>query len=94
MTRLRVWLGVGLLAAAMALPAAAQEEDLRKEVEELKKGQQEILKLLKQIQTQQPAKPAARKGPDVKDVIFELGDNPVVGSHNAKVTIIELTDYQ
>ena len=74
MTRLSVWLGASLLAAVIALPAAAQEDDLRKEVEELKKGQQEILKLLKQIQAQQPAKPAARKGPEVKDVIFELGD--------------------
>ena len=87
-------MGAGLIAAAMAVPAAAQDDDLRKDVEELKKGQQEILKLLKQIQTQQPAKPAARKGPEVKDVIFTLGDNPVVGSGNAQLTIIELTDYQ
>jgi protein-disulfide isomerase len=94
MTRSRKWIGVGLLAAAMALPATAQESDLRKEVEELKKGQQEILKLLKQIQTQQPAKPAARKGPEVKGVAFNLGDNPVVGSNTAQLTILELTDYQ
>ncbi len=94
MTRTGIYLATCVLSLAAALPAAAQDDDLRKEIEELKKGQQEILKILKELQKQPAGKPAAPKGPDVKDVILEFGDNPVVGSDSAKVTILEFTDYQ
>lgn len=96
MKRPWTWIATAVLASAVCLPAAAQEDDLRKEIDELRKGQQEILNQLKKIEGQLQAKPkpTAPKGPNVKDVIFEIGDNPVVGPNSATVTVIELTDYQ
>jgi protein-disulfide isomerase len=83
-------LAAGLLAGA---PALAQD-DLKKDVEELKKGQQQILQQLqelKQMLQSQAARPAA---PSVKDVVFNLGANPALGSDQAKLTLVEFTDYQ
>ncbi|MGH9869136.1 MAG: hypothetical protein ACREAA_13345 [Candidatus Polarisedimenticolia bacterium] len=84
-------LGIGLLAAA---PTLAQD-DLRKEIEDLKKGQQQILQQLQELkqllQQQAPARPAA---PNVKDMVFDLGNNPVKGDAAAKLILIEFTDYQ
>ena len=82
----------GLLAGA---PALAQD-DLKKDVEELKKGQQQILQQIQELkqllQSQQAqARPAA---PNVKDVVFNLGANPVRGKDQAKLTLVEFTDYQ
>jgi len=88
--------GALLLACATAQPATAQngDEQLRKEIESLKKGQQEILKQLGEIKQQLGTKPTPPKGPDVSGVVFDIGDNPVLGSPGAKLTLIELTDYQ
>ena len=90
--------GVGVLALLLASPGFAQEseEDLRKEIEALKQGQKNIQRQLAEIKrlVSQGQKPAAPKGPQVKDVIFELGNNEVKGSSGAKLTLIEFTDYQ
>ena len=73
---------------------------LMQEVEELKKGQAAIRKELEDIkkllqeQPRQPARAAAPAGPNVKDVVFDLGANPVMGESTAKLTLIEFTDYQ
>jgi protein-disulfide isomerase len=40
-----------------------------------------------------PAAPAAA-GANVKDIVFNLGDNHVKGQNAAKITLIEFTDYQ
>jgi len=83
--------GLGLLAGS---PAFAQQ-DLKDDVEALKKGQQEILRQLQElktlVQSQAQARPAAA---GVKDVVFDLGKNPVKGQNSAKVTLIEFSDYQ
>ncbi len=81
--------GLGMLIGS---PAFAQS-DLKDEVEALKKGQQEILRQLQEIKSlvQTQARPAP---PGVKDVVFDLGKNPVKGPNAAKVTLIEFTDYQ
>lgn len=89
-------LGAGVLAASLlaGAPALAQD-DLKKEVEDLKKGQQQILQQLQELkqmlQSQAQARPAA---PNVKDVVFNLGTNPTIGSEQAKLTFVEFTDYQ
>jgi protein-disulfide isomerase len=86
-----------LIAGLAALPALAQEQDMKADIEALKKGQQEILQQLQEMkkllqgQAQAQARPA---GPNVKDVVFDMGDNPVRGSSTAKLTLIEFTDYQ
>ena len=86
-----------MLAAAPA-PVLAQEskDDLKKEIEELKQGQQQILKQLDELKKMMAARqaPAAPAGPNVKDIVFNLGANPTKGSSTAKLTLVEFTDYQ
>lgn len=94
--------GVGAaLAVSLAVvpgPALAQEskDDLKKEIEGLKQGQQEILKQLDELKKMMAARqaPAAPAGPQVKDLVFNLGANPTKGSPTAKLTLVEFTDYQ
>lgn len=90
-------LGAGLFAAGLfaGTPALAQD-DLRKDVEELKKGQEQILKQLQEIRQmlQAQARPGAPAAAPVKDVVFNLGANPVQGSERAGLVFVEFTDYQ
>ena len=73
---------------------------LMQEVEKLKQGQAEIRKELDEIkkllqqQARQPARAAAPAAPNVRDVVFDLGTNPVMGESTAKLTLVEFTDYQ
>ncbi|HEX5042884.1 MAG TPA: hypothetical protein VFV75_08250 [Candidatus Polarisedimenticolaceae bacterium] len=92
--------GAALAALLAAAPASvlAQEskDDLRKEIDGLKQGQQEILKQLEEIKKLMAARqaPPAPAGPNVKDIVFDLGANPTKGSATAKLTLVEFTDYQ
>ena len=91
--------GAGLLALLLVSPGFAQEsdDDLRKEIEALKQGQKNIQRQLQEIKRlvqAQKAKPAQRQGPQVKDVVFNFGNNAVKGDSGAKLTLIEFTDYQ
>jgi hypothetical protein len=90
-----VALGLALLLAVPAL-ALAQETDaeLRDEIEALKKGQQDIQKQLAEIKKLLQARPQGRQGPNVKGMVFDIGDNLVKGPGSAKLTMIEFTDYQ
>jgi protein-disulfide isomerase len=84
-----------MLAAFVASPARAQEQGLKNEIEALKKGQQEILQQIQDLKKLIQSQPQARAaGPNVKDVMFDLGNNPVRGAATAKLTLIEFTDYQ
>lgn len=89
-------LGAGLLVAGLLAggPALAQD-DVTKDIEELKKGQQQILQQLQELKQliQSQPRPAAA-GAAVKDVVFDLGANAVLGSESAKLTLVEFTDYQ
>jgi len=93
-------LGVLLLAGilAPALSAQGSEQDIRQEIEALKKGQEQIQKDLAEIKKLLEARPAPRpaapQGPDIRGKIFDLGDNPVLGEKTAAVTLVEFTDYQ
>ena len=91
--------GAGLLALLLASPGFAQEadEDLRKEIEALKQGQKNIQRQLQEIKRlvqSQNQRPPQRQGPQVKDVVFNIGNNAVKGDSGAKLTLIEFTDYQ
>ncbi len=82
-----------------APPAAAQEneQELREEIEILKKGQQEIRKQLDEIKKllqTGAVRPARPSGPNVTGVVFDLATNQVKGADTAKLTLIEFTDYQ
>jgi len=98
---------MGVCLAALALGAAAgtagyaadSQPDVKQQIEELKKGQEAIQKDLQEIKrllAARPAAPAAAApaGPNVKDVVFNLGDNHVQGNAAAKITLVEFTDFQ
>jgi hypothetical protein len=71
-------------------------QDLKKEIESLKQGQaglrqdlQEIKKLIKATH-QAPAAP----GGEFKEAIINIKGAPIAGNRNAKLALIEFTDYQ
>ena len=66
---------------------------LRKELEEIKKGQSNIQNELQEIKTllrgRVPAPP-----PEPQNVVLEIKGDPFKGQPDAKVTLIEFSDYQ
>jgi len=76
----------------------AQESslDLKKEIEELKQGQQAIRKDLMEIKEllSKTAPPPSNPQVNIKGVDFDLVNNPVRGSDTAKLLLVEFTDYQ
>jgi protein-disulfide isomerase len=86
---------IAILFFAFALPALAQSSDdinaLKKEIEVLKEGQKAIQKDIQEIKNSLRAKQAP---PEFKEAVIELGNNPFKGDKNAKVTIVEFSDYQ
>ncbi len=95
-------LALSLLVATPLVAKPSEVESLRQEIEGLKQGQQQIQQqldeikrlLLQQQQQQQRPQPAQRQGPEVKDVTFNLGNNEVKGARDARLTLLEFTDYQ
>ena len=86
-------LGVFCL-SLFSTPVLAQTESveqLKKEIEALKQGQREIQKQLDEIKAllrsrQRPAPP--------QNVVLDIGDSAYLGDPNAKLTLVEFTDYQ
>ncbi len=90
-----------LVAVAWAPAARAQtgDEELQKQIDALKQGQEEILRQLAEIKKQLAARPveappARPAGPNVRDRVFDLGANLVRGESTAPLTVVEFTDYQ
>ena len=67
---------------------------LKKEIESLKEGQKAIQKDIQDIKNQLRAKQAPPAPPEFKEAIIDLGDSPSKGDKNAKVTIVEFSEYQ
>jgi len=86
---------IAVLFFAFALPALAQSSDdinaLKKEIEALKEGQKAIQKDIQEIKNSLRSKQAP---PEFKEAIIDLGDNPFKGDKNAKITLVEFSDYQ
>jgi protein-disulfide isomerase len=83
--------------AGVAPGSAGEIERLRADVESLRQGQEEIKKTLDEIKTMlrdapAPARPAAPAAPP--DVTIDLASRPVLGSGDAKIAVIEFSDYQ
>jgi len=91
---------VGLLIALSAPFAAAQTADdmasLRKDIEALKQGQAALLRELQQIKTLLSAGPPAPRAAAAppSEVTLTVGDGPSKGKKDAKITLVEFTDYQ
>jgi protein-disulfide isomerase len=84
---------VALAAACSAQPPAAAAADTQKQVDALRtqvnamqKDLDEIKALLAPLRERQARSPMNN--------LFDLGDRPVRGFAGAKVTLVELTDYQ
>jgi protein-disulfide isomerase len=100
----RTWLAtcVGLLLLASCLPAWAKDKaddlsSLKRDVEALKAGQEQIGKDVAAIKKLLQAlnKPQKRREPvqDV-DVVMDLAQAPSQGDANAPLTLVEMTDFQ
>jgi len=96
----RVILAAAFITAFTLLPAppgSAQPNDelktLRKDIDELKAGQSAIQKELQDIKTRLRARPAAAPAPP-QEAVVSVDGAPFKGEKNAKVTLLEFTDYQ
>ena len=95
---LRLFGGVVGVIALTALPALAQSDDLKalqKEVDTLKEGQKSIQKDLQEIKglLQRQQRPAAAPAPP-SEAVVSLDGAVVKGDTNAKVALVDFTDYQ
>ena len=72
--------------------AQISEPDLKREIEILKKNQEELQKeveaLKALIQGNRPSRP------NIRGIEFELGNNDVQGESSALLTLVEFTDYE
>ena len=86
---------LSLLIGGTGAIAQTADEQMRQEIEALKAGQDQIRKDLAEIKRLLQTRPTGqRSGPNVKDKVFDIGDNPVRGERTAKITLVEFTDYQ
>ena len=87
-----LWLGI---------PVAAQEaasdevNELKKEIETLKQGQEAIQKDLQEIKDLLKPRQAPAPTPTAPiDVVLDVSGNPFKGDRSARLTLVEFTDYQ
>jgi len=86
--------GVLLLAGSLASTGRAQEtstEDLRKEIQALRESVEAMQKDLQEIKSLL-TRPAPR--PSAIGAVVDYGSSPVRGAPDAKVTLLEISDYQ
>lgn len=88
------------LALLIALPArnafSQANDDLKKEIQSLKSGQEAIQKDLQEIKKLLAARPAAPgAGPDqALNALVETAGAPSKGNKNARLTLVEFSEYQ
>ena len=91
---LRTHLSVLVFGAALAAPAGAQQtstEDLRKDIESIRETLRVIQKDIQEIKESLARSAPASSG---LNVVLDLASNPVRGERNAKLTLVEFSDYQ
>ena len=93
--------GLSLLILFGATPGWAQGtssevEDLKEEIGTLREGQKEIQKELQEIKSLLRTRqaPAPSPAPAPREVVLDVEGNPFKGDRNARLTLIEFTDYQ
>jgi len=93
---------LSLLTLLFGTPGFAQEtssegvNDLKEEIEALKEGQKAIQKELQEIKSLLRARqaPAPAPAPPPREFVLDLAGSPFKGDENAKLTLVEFTDYQ
>ncbi len=92
--------GLSLLTLLCVTPGLAQgtptEEvnDLKREIEALKEGQKAIQKEIQEIKTLLRTRQAPAQAPAPREFVLDIDGNPFKGKGNAKLTLVEFTDYQ
>ena len=88
-------LAIGLLLFGSQIAVTQSQSDLetiRKELEGLKKNQQN---LQREIETLKQAMRGRRRAPAAfKPMVVNIGGDPYKGNLNAKLTLIDFSDYQ
>ncbi len=100
---LGILVGATFLTFLWPQPGASQPTDdlkaMQKDIEALKGGQKRIERELETIKTllreSQSTRVRRRRTPQpFKPVVLSIGDEPFKGDRNAKVTIIDFSDFQ
>ena len=73
--------------------ANSEQEELRREIRELRQGQEAIQKELQEIKRLLLAKSAAPPRPALPEKI-SIGARPFRGDENARIVLVEFSDYQ
>jgi len=90
-------LNINMFAQENASDLKGLFEELQNNQQEMRLEFQELKSLLSRFLTQNAQMPKAPTVPqpiNIKDVEFEIGDNPVLGSDDAKLIVVEFTDYE
>jgi hypothetical protein len=81
--------------ASIALGQSADDlAALRRDINALKEGQTAVLRELQQIRTLLSQAPAAARPAAPQEAVVSLREGPSKGNKDAKVTLVEFTDYQ
>ena len=81
--------------ASIALGQGADDlAALRRDINALKEGQAAVLRELQQIRSLLSQSPAAARPAAPQEAVVSLREGPSKGSKDAKVTLVEFTDYQ
>ncbi len=99
---IRLFITICLLVSFYSQPALGQTSDelkaLQDEVRALREGQKSIkkdLEAIKDFLLRQARQAPQRRGPlPFKPVVLSLHDDPFKGDKNAKLTIIDFSDFQ
>lgn len=95
---LTIAFGLTLLTLFYAQRGFTQYDDeikaLKEDIKALKEGQTAIQKDLQEIKSQLKARQAAPQPEEPTNVVLSINNAPFKGDKNAKVTLIEFSDYQ
>jgi protein-disulfide isomerase len=98
MTRYLLALFVALSLLLQVQPSYSQSAEefkaLKNEVKALKEGQQAIQKEIQEIKSSLSAQQEPPTPPAFKETVMSIEGSPFMGDKDAKLTIIEFSDYQ
>jgi hypothetical protein len=92
-------LGVTLGAHPSRAQSAGEVQNLRKEIDALKEGQTAIQKDLQEIKSLLKARPTVAAAPPApppppREAVVNIDGAPFKGKKDAKVVLVDFTDYQ
>jgi protein-disulfide isomerase len=86
---------LGFLTACTGQAQSQSNDDLKKDIQNLKDGQQAIQKDLQEIKKLLAARPAAAAAPEqALNAVISVDGEPFKGDKNAKVTLVEFSEFQ